>query len=64
MEEICIYRDPNALIEDRIKDLISRMTLQEKLAQMTQIERRVASPFALKHLGIGKFFSFLGIFCM
>ncbi|XP_057548856.1 uncharacterized protein LOC130827216 [Amaranthus tricolor] len=57
MEEICIYRDPNALIEDRIKDLISRMTLQEKLAQMTQIERRVASPFALKHLGIGSILS-------
>lgn len=49
----CIYRNPNAAIEDRVKDLLSRMTLKEKLAQMTQIERRVASPYALKELGIG-----------
>uniref|UniRef100_A0A7C9EXW4 Beta-glucosidase n=1 Tax=Opuntia streptacantha TaxID=393608 RepID=A0A7C9EXW4_OPUST len=53
----CIYRNPNAAIEDRVKDLLSRMTLKEKLAQMTQIERRVASPYALKELGIGSVMS-------
>ncbi|XP_021715479.1 uncharacterized protein LOC110683418 isoform X1 [Chenopodium quinoa] len=53
MEETFIYRNPNAAIEDRIKDLLSRMTLQEKLAQMTQIERTVASPSAIKDFAIG-----------
>lgn len=52
-EVIGDYRNPNAAIEDRVKDLLSRMTLREKLAQMTQIERTVASPSALKDLGIG-----------
>ncbi|XP_019106537.2 uncharacterized protein LOC104900440 isoform X1 [Beta vulgaris subsp. vulgaris] len=57
MEVNCIYRNPNAPIEERIKDLLSRMTLQEKLAQMTQIERRVASSSAIKDLGIGSILS-------
>lgn len=53
MEGYCIYKNPNAPIEERIKDLLSRMTLQEKLAQMAQIDCTVASSFALKDLGIG-----------
>ncbi|KMT05112.1 hypothetical protein BVRB_7g172630 [Beta vulgaris subsp. vulgaris] len=57
MEVNCVYRNPNAPIEERIKDLLSRMTLQEKLAQMTQIERSVASSFAIKDLGIGSILS-------
>ncbi|KAI9196188.1 hypothetical protein LWI28_021788 [Acer negundo] len=44
----CIYKNPNAQIEDRIKDLLSRMTLKEKIGQMTQIERRVATPSNLR----------------
>jgi hypothetical protein len=40
----CIYKDPNAPVEARVKDLLSRMTLEEKVGQMTQIERRVAQP--------------------
>ncbi|KNA15936.1 hypothetical protein SOVF_093700 [Spinacia oleracea] len=57
MEENCIYRNPNSSIEERIKDLLSRMTLQEKLAQMAQIERTVASPTSLKDIGIGSVLS-------
>lgn len=49
----CIYKDPNAPIEERIKDLLSRMTLEEKIGQMTQIERSVATPSAIKDLSIG-----------
>ncbi|KAJ6670700.1 PERIPLASMIC BETA-GLUCOSIDASE-RELATED [Salix viminalis] len=49
----CIYKDPNSPIEARVKDLLSRMTLKEKVAQMTQIERSVASPHYLQDLGIG-----------
>ncbi|XP_022755870.1 lysosomal beta glucosidase-like isoform X2 [Durio zibethinus] len=53
----CIYKNSNALIEDRVKDLLSRMTLQEKIGQMTQIERSVATPSALKDLSIGSILS-------
>lgn len=49
----CIYKNPSAPIEVRVKDLLSRMTLQEKLGQMTQIERSVATPSALRYLSIG-----------
>ncbi|EJD00700.1 glycoside hydrolase family 3 protein [Fomitiporia mediterranea MF3/22] len=31
-----VYKDPTANIEDRVKDLLSRMTLQEKVAQIIQ----------------------------
>src|SRR5262245_36173016 len=29
------YRNPNLIIEDRVADLLSRMTLEEKVAQIT-----------------------------
>nr|AMP82915.1 beta-D-xylosidase 3 [Catalpa bungei] len=53
----CIYKDPNAPIEARVKDLLSRMTLQEKIGQMTQIERSVATSSAIKDLCIGSMLS-------
>jgi beta-glucosidase len=34
-----IYLDPNATVEERVADLISRMTLEEKVGQMTQAGR-------------------------
>uniref|UniRef100_A0A7N1A457 Beta-glucosidase n=1 Tax=Kalanchoe fedtschenkoi TaxID=63787 RepID=A0A7N1A457_KALFE len=52
-----VYKNPNSPIEARVQDLLSRMTLQEKVGQMTQIERRVASSSALKHLSIGSVLS-------
>lgn len=48
-----IYKDPNAPTEERIKDLMSQMTLKEKIGQMTQIERSVATPSAITDLSIG-----------
>ncbi|KAK0604967.1 hypothetical protein LWI29_021426 [Acer saccharum] len=53
----CIYKNPNAQIEDRIKDLLSRMTLKEKIGQMTQIERQVATPSNLRDFSIGSILS-------
>ncbi|XP_047973268.1 beta-glucosidase BoGH3B-like isoform X2 [Salvia hispanica] len=53
----CVYKDPLAPIEARIKDLLSQMTLPEKIAQMTQIERSVATPSAIKDLSIGSILS-------
>lgn len=49
----CIFRNPNEAVEVRIKDLLSRMTLREKVGQMTQIERRVADPVAIRDFFIG-----------
>jgi len=34
-----IYLDPDASIDDRVEDLLSQMTLAEKIGQMTQAER-------------------------
>ncbi|PON62808.1 Glycoside hydrolase [Trema orientale] len=54
MEEIkSLYKNPNEPIEARVKDLLSRMTLEEKIGQMTQIERRVATPVAIRDYAIG-----------
>nr|GMD20274.1 beta-glucosidase BoGH3B-like [Ipomoea batatas] len=53
----CVYKDPNAPVEERVKDLLSRMTLQEKIGQMAQIERLVATPSAITHRFIGSLLS-------
>ena len=35
-----VYKDPNAPLEQRVEDLLSRMTLEEKIAQITCIWNR------------------------
>lgn len=35
-----LYKNPNAPIEDRVNDLIGRMTLEEKVAQMCDTSGR------------------------
>ena len=35
-----VYKDPNAPVETRVEDLLSRMTLEEKIAQITTIWNR------------------------
>ncbi|KAF8094152.1 hypothetical protein N665_0369s0035 [Sinapis alba] len=49
----CVYKNPDAPVEARVQDLLSRMTLQEKIGQMTQIERSVASHDVLTDNFIG-----------
>uniref|UniRef100_A0A0D3EUJ5 beta-glucosidase n=1 Tax=Oryza barthii TaxID=65489 RepID=A0A0D3EUJ5_9ORYZ len=51
------YLDPKQPTNTRIKDLISRMTLAEKIGQMTQIERGVASADVMKNYFIGSVLS-------
>lgn len=53
-EEYVKYKDPKKPIGERVDDLLSRMTLAEKIGQMTQIERQVASPQVLKDYFIGE----------
>ncbi|XP_071738585.1 uncharacterized protein [Rutidosis leptorrhynchoides] len=47
------YKDPKQPIGVRIKDLMKRMTLEEKIGQMTQIDKSVASNEVVKKYLIG-----------
>lgn len=51
------YKDPKQPVNVRIKDLMSRMTSEEKIGQMVQIDRSVASAEVMKKYLIGKPFS-------
>ncbi|KAM3332825.1 hypothetical protein ACQJBY_028148 [Aegilops geniculata] len=55
--EYAKYKDPKQPVNTRIKDLIGRMTLAEKIGQMTQIERSVASADVMKNYFIGSILS-------
>lgn len=55
------------VIEAHVKQLLSRMTLKEKVGQMTQIERQVATSAAIKDLSIGTLslsLSGIAFFCL
>ena len=47
------YKDPKQPLNVRIEDLMRQMTLAEKIGQMTQIERTVASANVIKNYTIG-----------
>ncbi|KAG5556302.1 hypothetical protein RHGRI_006793 [Rhododendron griersonianum] len=51
------YRDPERPLNARIKDLMRRMSLEEKIGQMVQIERSVASAEVMKKYFIGSVLS-------
>ena len=48
------YKDPKQPLNVRISDLLSRMTLEEKIGQMVQIDRIVATTEIMKNYSIGK----------
>lgn len=48
------YKDPTQSLNVRIKDLLQRMTLEEKIGQMVQIERSIATPEVMKKYFIGE----------
>lgn len=50
-----VYQDPKQPVNRRVKDLLKRMTLEEKIGQMTQIDRIVASAKVMKKYNIGKY---------
>lgn len=37
-QEIPLYKNPDASIDERVEDLLSRMTLEEKIGQMSQLD--------------------------
>ncbi|EOA19371.1 hypothetical protein CARUB_v10000466mg [Capsella rubella] len=51
------YKDPKQPLGARIRDLMNRMTLQEKIGQMVQIERSVATPEVMQKYFIGSVLS-------
>ncbi|OMO62638.1 hypothetical protein COLO4_32979 [Corchorus olitorius] len=51
------YRDPKQPVEVRIQDLLKRMTLEEKIGQMTQIDRKFASAEVMNKYFIGSLLS-------
>ncbi|KAF5184272.1 Glycosyl hydrolase family protein, partial [Thalictrum thalictroides] len=51
------YKDPKLPIASRIKDLLNRMTLAEKIGQITQIERKNATFDVMKNFFIGSVLS-------
>ena len=57
VETSAIFKNPAATIDERVKDLLKRMTLAEKVAQMIQIERSVATENAVKTLNAGSILS-------
>ena len=51
--EYVLYKDPTQPPAARVKDLLSRMTLAEKIGQMTQIDRSKATADVMKTYCIG-----------
>lgn len=54
-----VYLDPHAPVQKRVSDLLGRMTLAEKIGQMTQAERASLTPddSAVTTLGLGSILS-------
>ena len=50
-----LYKNPIASVDERVKDLINRMTLEEKVGQMIQIERSIANTSTIQSYYIGKY---------
>ena len=52
-----IYTDPSQLLEKRVDDLLKRMTLEEKIGQMTQVEKNSIKPGDITKYYIGSILS-------
>ena len=51
--EYAVYKDPKQPLGVRIKDLMKRMTIEEKIGQMVQIERANATAEIVNKFYIG-----------
>ncbi|XP_019197801.1 PREDICTED: lysosomal beta glucosidase-like [Ipomoea nil] len=55
--EYMTYKDPSRKISSRIRDLMGRMTLEEKIGQMAQLERQNLTAAVLRDYSIGSVLS-------
>ena len=55
--EYLLYKDPKQKVSDRVVDLLGRMTLEEKIGQMVQIDRSVATVNIMRDYFIGSVLS-------
>ncbi|PON66849.1 Glycoside hydrolase [Parasponia andersonii] len=51
------YKDPKQPVATRLRDLLGRMTLEEKIGQMVQIDRSVANVLTMRTFSIGSVLS-------
>ena len=58
------YKDPNQPVAVRVKDLLGRMSLEEKIGQMVQIDRSVANAEVMKTYYIGKIHLYQSFYLM
>lgn len=56
-DDLLPYQNPELSIEERVADLLERMTLEEKLGQMTLIEKGSINPDAVTEYYIGAILS-------
>ncbi|MCJ7700953.1 MAG: glycoside hydrolase family 3 protein, partial [Anaerolineales bacterium] len=54
------YRNPDLPTEERVEDLLSRMTLEEKIGQMCQVDGRMDPETWIKDRHIGSFLNVIG----
>ncbi|XP_031121479.1 uncharacterized protein LOC116024668 [Ipomoea triloba] len=59
-EEYKVYKDPNKKIGARIRDLLRRMTLEEKIGQMTQVDRENLTAAVVRDRWLGSVLSGAG----
>ncbi|HEX5808044.1 MAG TPA: glycoside hydrolase family 3 protein [Anaerolineales bacterium] len=52
-----VYTDPSQPVEARVEDLLARMTLDEKIGQMTQVEKNSIKPGDITKYFIGSILS-------
>ncbi len=57
VDENAPYRQPDLPIEERVDDLLARMTLAEKIGQMTQVEKNSIAPRDITGYAIGSVLS-------
>ncbi len=55
--DVQIYKDPTQSVEARVEDVLAHMTLEEKIGQMTQVEKDSIKPGDITNFFIGSILS-------